>query len=174
MLHGTAAWIAIALALMVQPKPAGETRTSEASDNQSKAEFDYLVPSPAKIDVLATGFGWSEGPVWIEEGDYLLFSDVPANRIHRWTANHGVTLFLHPSGGTITEGFREPGANGLKPGGPGAILLADQGNRAIALVRHIRCRTEEQVRRRPEVVPGLLPHEEQHSRRSVQIAPPRG
>lgn len=132
MIHGTAAWIAIALALMVQLKPAGETRTSEASDNQSKAEFDYLVPSPAKIDVLATGFGWSEGPVWIEEGDYLLFSDVPANRIHRWTANHGVTLFLHPSGGTITEGFREPGANGLKPGGPGAILLADQGNRAIA------------------------------------------
>jgi gluconolactonase len=119
---------------MVQLKPGGETRTSEASDNQSKAELDYLVPSPAKVEVLATGFGWSEGPIWIRGGDYLLFSDVPANRIHRWTASDGATLFLHPSGGTITAGFREPGANGLKPGGPGAILLADQGNRAIALL----------------------------------------
>ena len=90
------------------------------------------MPPRAKVETLAEGFSWSEGPVWISEGGYLLFSDVPNNRIHRWTKTGGATLFLHPSGGSDGEGFREPGSNGLKPGGPGFILVADQGNRAIA------------------------------------------
>lgn len=132
MIHGTAAWIAFALALALQPKPAGEVRPNNGSIERSTAEFDDLVPSGARIEVLATGFGWSEGPVWIRQGGYLLFSDVPANRIHRWTASKGATLFLHPSGGTVKAGFREPGSNGLKPAGSNAILVADQGNRAIA------------------------------------------
>jgi len=132
MIHGTAAWTAIALALLLQFKPAGETPTSGRSVEHSQREFHDLVPSPAKVEVLAKGFGWSEGPVWIRDGGYLLFSDVPANVIHRWTAKEGATLFLHPSGGTIKEGFREPGTNGLKPAGRGTILVADQGNRAIA------------------------------------------
>ena len=131
-MHGTVSWAAIALTLMLQLTPFGETRTRDASHTQFELEFQELLPSPARVEILARGFGWSEGPIWIGEGGYLLFSDVPANRIHRWTAKDGATLFLHPSGGTIKTGFREPGANGLKPGGPGAILLADQGNRAIA------------------------------------------
>jgi gluconolactonase len=83
MIHGTAAWIAFALALAPQPKPADEVRLNNDSIERSTAEFDDLVPSGARIEVLATGFGWSEGPVWIRQGGYLLFSDVPANRIHR-------------------------------------------------------------------------------------------
>ena len=141
MVHGTAVGIALALALarVLQLEPAGELRPAGGSIQRSAAEFDDLVPSQAKIEVLATGFGWSEGPVWIKQGGYLLFSDVPANRIHRWTAKEGATLFLHPSGGTIKAGFREPGANGLKPGGPSSILVADQGNRAVA---HLDLRTK--------------------------------
>jgi gluconolactonase len=84
------------------------------------------------IEVLGTGFTWSEGPVWIKQGGYLLFSDVPNNRIHRWSRRAGVTLFLQPSGGTNRAGFREPGSNGLKAYGHASILVADQGNRAIA------------------------------------------
>ena len=91
-----------------------------------------LIAANAAIEVLATGFKWSEGPVWIKDGGYLLFTDVPSNRIHRWTRAAGTSLFLHPSGGTISAGFREAGANGLKHDGPRSILLADQGNRAIA------------------------------------------
>jgi len=132
MMHKVAAWTAIAFALTAQSNPAGEPKARSVSTGQSQREFNELVPAPAKVEVLARGFGWSEGPVWIREGGYLLFSDVPANRIHRWTAKDGATLFLHPSGGTMTAGFREPGTNGLKPGGRGAILIADQGNRAIA------------------------------------------
>jgi gluconolactonase len=132
MVHGTAVWIAVALSLALLPQPAGELRPTKGLIKQIESEFEDLVQSRAKIEVLATGFSWSEGPVWIMDGGYLLFSDVPSNRIYRWTANKGATLFLHPSGGTIKFGFREPGANGLKPAGAGSILLADQGNRAIA------------------------------------------
>ena len=132
MAHGTAVCFALALALALQSQPAGEMRRAGGSIQQFGSRLDDLVSGQAKVEVLATGFQWSEGPVWIGQGSHLLFSDVPANRIHRWTAKEGATLFLHPSGGTVKGGFREPGSNGLKPGGPNHILLADQGNRAIA------------------------------------------
>nr|WP_314446584.1 SMP-30/gluconolactonase/LRE family protein [uncultured Sphingomonas sp.] len=120
--------------------PAAETGVADAS--QAKAQIGSIVPvEPAfgelvapgsPIEVLGTGFTWSEGPVWIEQGGYLLFSDVPNNRIHRWTRKAGVTLFLEPSGGMPASGFREAGTNGLKADGPASILVADQGNRTIA------------------------------------------
>ena len=96
--------------------------------------LDALIASDAPVERLADGFGWAEGPVWIpENGGYLLFTDVPGNRIHRWSSADGASIFLEPSGlARDVSGFREPGANGLIRG-PGAnILLADHGNRAIA------------------------------------------
>jgi gluconolactonase len=94
-----------------------------------------LVRNGESVHVLADGFTWAEGPVWIAGGRYLLFSDVPKNRIYRWSPGaRTANVFLEPSGGTETQGFREPGSNGLKPGGPGRILMADQGHRAIALL----------------------------------------
>jgi gluconolactonase len=94
--------------------------------------FLRLVPKTAKIEVLAEGFTWAEGPVWIADGGYLLLSDVPKNRMYRWTPGaHAASVFVEPSGGTETKGFREPGSNGLKPGGRGRLLVADSGNRGI-------------------------------------------
>ena len=97
--------------------------------------FLRLVPKDAKVHVLAEGFTWAEGPVWIADGGYLLLSDVPKNRMYRWTpGSHAASVFLEPSGGTETKGFREPGSNGLKSGGRSRLLVADSGNRAIALL----------------------------------------
>jgi gluconolactonase len=96
--------------------------------------FERLVPRESKPVPVASGFKWAEGPIWIPDGGYLLFSDVPNNRIHRWSEGVGASIFLEPSGGMETEGFREPGSNGLKLGPSGSILMADQGNRAIALL----------------------------------------
>ena len=45
--------------------------------------FDRLVPRDAVIEKLAEGFDWSEGPVWVTSGGYLLFSDVPRNTVFR-------------------------------------------------------------------------------------------
>jgi gluconolactonase len=96
--------------------------------------LDALVPPGSRIEKLAEGFTWSEGPVWIAAGRYLLFSDVPANTMYRWSAKDGASVFLKPSGytGTDTSLFREPGSNGLIKGPGNTILLADHGNRAVA------------------------------------------
>jgi gluconolactonase len=95
---------------------------------------DAIVPADWRIEKLASGFIWSEGPVWIADGSYLLFTDVPGNTLYRWSQKDGLSTFLKPSGyaGTETGIFREPGANGLFPDGPGTILLADHGNRQVA------------------------------------------
>ena len=96
--------------------------------------LERLVAPDARIEKLGEGFRWSEGPVWIEEGRYLLFSDVPANKMYRWSEADGVSVFLDPSGydGPPTPAFREPGSNGLIRGPAGTILMADHGNRAVA------------------------------------------
>lgn len=96
--------------------------------------LDSLVSPDAKIERLADGFTWSEGPVWITEGKYLLFSDVPANKMFRWSAKDGLSVFLDPSGYAGSEKgiFREPGSNGLIRGPGNSILLGDHGNRAVA------------------------------------------
>jgi gluconolactonase len=63
--------------------------------------FDKLLSKDAKIEVLASGFNWSEGPVWVKKGGYLLFSDIPENTIFKWKAQEGITSFLKPSGSTL-------------------------------------------------------------------------
>lgn len=96
--------------------------------------LDRLVEPDTPVEELADGFIWTEGPVWIGERDWLLFSDVPANRMYRWSDHDGVTLYLSPSGfeGHDASAFREPGSNGLIRGPDSTILMADHGNRAIA------------------------------------------
>jgi gluconolactonase len=96
--------------------------------------FDALIAPGTCIEKLAEGFTWTEGPVWVAAGGYLLFSDVPANKMYRWSEADGVSVFLDPSGydGPEPSGFREPGSNGLIPGPGNSILMADHGNRAIA------------------------------------------
>ena len=98
------------------------------------AALDRLIAPDATIEKLADGFTWSEGPVWIADGGYLLFSDVPRNKIHRWSPADGASIFMDPSGfdGADASGYREPGSNGLIAGPAGSILIADHGNRAIA------------------------------------------
>ena len=87
-----------------------------------------------RIEKLAEGFTWSEGPVWISSGNYLLFDDVPGNTMYRWSQKDGLSVFLKPSGfeGKDTSMFREAGANGLFPDTANTILVADSGNRQIA------------------------------------------
>jgi gluconolactonase len=95
--------------------------------------FDSLVCADAKLEVLADGFSWLEGPVWHRKGKYLLFSDIPANAIYRWDEECGVRLFLRPSGYTGREPFpgKEPGSNGLTLDAQGRLVLCEHGDRRI-------------------------------------------
>jgi gluconolactonase len=95
--------------------------------------FDALVAPDAQIEVLGSGFEWSEGPLWIKNGGYLVFSDIPRNSIMKWKAGEGVSLFMKPSGYTgIADYGREPGSNGLTLDPQGRLTLCEHGDRRVA------------------------------------------
>lgn len=94
--------------------------------------IDELIPPDAKIEKLAEGFNWSEGPAWWPREQALIFSDVPENVAYRWTEADGVTVFLKPSGfsGEKFEG-REPGSNGITVDNQGRLVLCQHGDRRV-------------------------------------------
>jgi gluconolactonase len=115
-----------------QPSPETPPKTIGDIERLDPA-IDSLVPSDAIIEVLAEGFEWSEGPVWIADGDYLLFSDVPQNRIFRWKEGEGHRVWLEPSGytGEVPRGG-EPGSNGLLLDAQNRLILCQHGDRRVA------------------------------------------
>ncbi len=95
--------------------------------------LDALIDSDVRPEILADGFDWAEGPVWVEDGGYVLFSDIPSNKVYRWRAGDGLSDFLYPSGYT-GEAPRsgEVGSNGLTLDSDGRLVLAQHGDRRIA------------------------------------------
>ncbi len=69
----------------------------EGFDIRSEAFRDILAPD-SRLTKLAGDFQFTEGPVWVAEGDYLLFSDIPANRIYRWSKADGLSVWREPTG----------------------------------------------------------------------------
>ena len=120
-------------ALLLAGAPAAPEPVAGTVQREAHA-LDSLIALDAKVERIAEGYTWSEGPVWIREGGYLLFSDVPENRMYRWREGEGASLFLQPSGyaGSDLSPFREAGSNGLEAGPDGTLLIADSGSRAIA------------------------------------------
>ena len=101
--------------------------------------LDALVPKDAKIEVLAMGFDWSEGPVWVPDAKgglpagSLLFSDIPRNRVHRWQAGEGVSVFLEPAGFTGSSAYgKERGSNGLTLDREGRLISCEHGDRRVS------------------------------------------
>lgn len=95
--------------------------------------LDKLVPPNAKMEVIGEGLAWCEGPVWVGEGGFLLFSDIPNNAIMRWDEKSGVSLFLKPAGytGDSPRGG-ESGSNGLALDREGRLILCQHGDRRVA------------------------------------------
>ena len=95
--------------------------------------LDAVLPRDATIERLATGFLFTEGPVWIGDGGYLLFSDPNANRIYRWTPTGEISVFRTKSGyGGVDVGeYGQPGSNGLALDREGRLTIAEHGNRRI-------------------------------------------
>lgn len=110
-----------------------ETPTHVGHIERLDPAINKLIPADARVERLASGFDWSEGPVWVKEGNFLLFSDVPRNVVHRWKEGEGVTTWLTPSGytGTIPRG-EEMGSNGLTLDAKGRLVLCQHGDRRVA------------------------------------------
>jgi gluconolactonase len=99
-------------------------------------EFDDLVDRDTEIEILAEGFDWSEGPVWMNRGDYLLFADVPRNVVWKWREFDGLSEYLNPSGYTRRpQSAGTSGANGLTIDNEGRLILCQHGDRQVARLK---------------------------------------
>ncbi|HCZ35149.1 MAG TPA: gluconolactonase, partial [Cytophagales bacterium] len=121
----------ILAALLLAACTPKETKTIGSIERLDPA-LDALVDADASIEIVAEGYEWSEGPVWIEKENMLLFSDVPKNTVYKWTESKGAEVFLTPSGFTGTETTsNEPGSNGLVLHND-TLILCQHGDRRVA------------------------------------------
>lgn len=97
--------------------------------------FGDVIADNTQAEVVAKGFDWSEGPVWVESQKMLLFSDVPQNVVYKWTEGKGAEEYLRPSGFTgATTRSTEPGSNGLIVDDQGRLVLCQHGDRQIGFM----------------------------------------
>ena len=98
-------------------------------------QLDELIPKDAKIEVLSSRFKWAEGPVWVKDGGFLLFSDVIANQVMKWKEGEGVSVYLRPSGYTGRYPYsKEPGSNGLTLDSKGRLCSCEHGDRRVSVL----------------------------------------
>jgi len=96
-----------------------------------QAAADRIVPKDARLEKIATGFTWVEGPVWWHGS--LYFAEIPSNSIRKWTPGEGVSIFLQPSGylGTAPFKGRESGSNGMTLDARGRLTVAGHAQRDV-------------------------------------------
>ncbi len=108
---------------------SGSPFSIEILDDQA---LQVIAPN-AKIQRMAAGFDWVEGPLWIEDGGFLLFSDIPQNKVYKMTADGDTSTYLRQSGysgeGTYS---REPGSNALLLNHENQLVLMQHGDRRVA------------------------------------------
>lgn len=84
-----------------------------------------LLDTKAELKTLASGFEWVEGPVWVKEGSYLLFSDIPNNSVYRYDDKNGLQTYI------ANSGF----SNGLRVDQKGELLLMQSRSRVVAKMK---------------------------------------
>lgn len=97
--------------------------------------MEKLIDPTVQVEKLADGMVWAEGPVWVKQGNYLLYSDTRQNIIYQWSEKEGLKEFIKPAGfegpGVYSE---EEGTNGLIINSDGMLVACDHGNRRIAKI----------------------------------------
>jgi gluconolactonase len=97
--------------------------------------LDAIVPPNPKIFKLAEGFKFTEGPVWLRDAGYLLFSDPNNNTIYKYSpdGNGQLTVFREKSGyeGADIAEYGQPGSNGLTLDREGRLTINQHGNRRV-------------------------------------------
>lgn len=92
-----------------------------------------LIAPNAKIEKLGGDFKWSEGPVWVDSMEAVLFTDVPGNTIWKYKDSEGLTEYMHPSGAIPPKASytSSSGANGLIMHDAKHMIVPDHGNRTL-------------------------------------------
>lgn len=119
-----------------------EVKTVETKFHPSKgfievidSSIEKLLNKDATVEVLAEGYQWTEGPVWVPSAKYLLFSDIPNNKIVKWKQGEGASLYVTPAGhaGKVDR-TGEAGSNGLMLNAKGQLVLCQHTARQIAIM----------------------------------------
>lgn len=114
---------------------AGQHGVPVAVVEKMHPQLDTVIDINAEISIIASGFEWVEGPLWVESQHMLLFSDVPKNTIYKWTSEKGKEIYLTPSGYTKPEPRGgETGSNGMALDGEGKLVLCQHGDRRVAIM----------------------------------------
>jgi gluconolactonase len=94
---------------------------------QLDERFDRLVPGPARLEKLAEGFRWAEGPAYFPAGRYLVWSDIPNDRMMRYDeTSNAVSVFRTPAGYS----------NGNTVDRQGRLVTCEHGNRRVTRTEH--------------------------------------
>jgi gluconolactonase len=125
-------WIRSATLDFYKPKAEVETNGTLGQVARLDPALDAILPANAKIEKLAGGFQFTEGPVWHPDG-YLLFSDPNANVIYRWTPDGDLSVFRVKSGysGFDIAEYGQPGSNGLALDREGRLTVCEHGRRRV-------------------------------------------
>lgn len=102
------------------------------------SDINKMIDLDSKIEILAEGFDWSEGPVWSKKLNSILFSDVPNNVIYKWNEKEGLSVFSKPIGysGKIPN-LKKAGTNGLTIDSEGNLIICMHGDRMIAKMENL-------------------------------------
>lgn len=125
-------WIRSATLDFYRPDQVGGAQATTAQVIRLDPSFDRVIAPGAKLEKLAGGFQFIEGPVWHPDG-YLLFSDPNANTIYRWSPEGAVSVFRTKSGysGFDIGEYHQPGSNGLTLDRNGLLTINEHGNRRV-------------------------------------------
>jgi gluconolactonase len=120
--------------------------SSSNASEQSPARIERLdpaaneiIPDGAILQKVASGYTWTEGPIWVSDGS-LLFADIPSNTIRKLAPMSAVSVFLQPSGylGSAPFGGKEPGSNGMTLDAHGRLTVAGHGQRDVYRIEDLR------------------------------------
>lgn len=126
-------WVKSATLDFYRPGHGSGIQPVETKIIRKDPTLDTIIAPDAKIEKLAGGFQFTEGPVWAREGGYLLFSDPNNNLIYRWSEDDGVSIYRTHSGysGTDIGEYGQPGSNGLTLDEQGRVTINEHGNRRV-------------------------------------------
>src|SRR5262245_22770482 len=137
LLLAASLWMAACTSSTAPPETTAELKTVATIGNIVRADpaLNALVPVDARIEKLADGFTFIEGPLWRPNGA-LWFSDVVGNVVRQWTPDGKVTEILRPGGydGNSLPAGGFVGPNGMAADKDGAVLICQHGNRRIARI----------------------------------------
>lgn len=116
-------------------EPVADNDPSGPIINRVDSQLDQLISPDAEVEILAEGFDWTEGPLWLDQEQKLIFSDIPPNSVYSWDPQNGIQAYLNPSGytGEIERGG-EVGSNGLLLSPEGKLVLCQHGDRRMAMM----------------------------------------